>query len=107
MYPLRLNICKNLSLHLQTQFYVHFSRSIPDVPQRNFGGEFISTSRDRAVRLNPVKKLVFSSTDVRTGGGNCNCEVDDVRIFEVTLSPSEIRELVDYGWITDEAAPIY
>ena len=51
----------------------------------------------RAVRLNPVKKLVFSSTDVRTGGGNCNCEVDDVRIFEVALSPSEIRDLVDYG----------
>ena len=51
----------------------------------------------RAVRLNPVKKLVFSSVDIRTGGGNCNCEVDDVRIFEVALSPSEIRELVDYG----------
>ena len=51
----------------------------------------------RAVRLNPVKKLVFSSTDVRTGGGNCNCEVDNVRIFEVALSSSEIRDLVDHG----------
>ena len=49
------------------------------------------------VHSNPHRKLVFSSDQISRGSNFCNCEVDDLKIFEAALSPNGISELVNHN----------
>ena len=44
---------------------------------------------------NAEKSLVFGRGNINHDASYCNCEIDEVEIFEVALNPQEVSDLFD------------
>ena len=53
--------------------------------------EFSENTADLVPNVN--KALVFGRGDITRDRGYCNCEIDEVQIFEVVLNAEEVSQL--------------
>ena len=47
--------------------------------------------------INPNKQIMFARLNINRDEHYCNCQVDEVQIFETALNEEEVRELYHYN----------
>ena len=53
-------------------------------------------SQNKDVTKNSYHQVVFGQANVNRAGTYCKCEIDEVQIFDVSLSDNEILGLFNY-----------